>query len=146
MDDTAAAERGGGGGTGAGPGIRRLGQVAVIAQDVERAKEFYRDVLGLRHLFDAPPGMSFVECGSVRLMLARAESAESAQASSILYFETGDIEAAHAVLVERGVEFLSAPHRIADLGAVELWMGFFRDSEGNMLALMSEVPGNARSS
>lgn len=139
MDETAAVERGSGGGAGAGPGIRRLGQVAVVVADVERAKAFYRDVLELRHLFDATEAMSFVDCGGVRLMLTRAESPEHEHASSILYFDVGDIGVAHAVLAERGVEFVSVPHRVADLGAVELWMAFFRDTEGNTLALMSEV-------
>ncbi len=35
--------------------------------------------------------------------------------------------------------FEDEPHRIADMGSYELWMTFFRDSEGNLLSLMAEV-------
>ena len=118
-------------------GIRRIGQVSVNAQDVERAKLFYRDVLELRHLFDAS-GMSFFDCNGVRLMLSLPESPEFAH-TSVLYLDVADIKAAHGVLLERGVQFEGAPHRIADMGTYELWMAFFRDSERNVLALMNEV-------
>jgi len=119
-------------------GVRRLGQVSVNARDVARAKAFYQDMLELRHLFDAS-GMSFFDCGGVRLMLSLPETPEFAH-TSVLYLEVSDIRHSHRVLVERGVVFEGAPHRIADLGDRELWMAFFRDSEANMLALMSEVP------
>jgi predicted enzyme related to lactoylglutathione lyase len=122
----------------AGVGVRRLGQVSVNARDVPRAKAFYQDVLELRHLFDAS-GMSFFDCGGVRLMLSRPEAPEFGH-TSVLYLEVADIALSHRVLIERGVVFEGAPHRIADLGDRELWMAFFRDSEANMLALMSEVP------
>ena len=118
-------------------GVRRLGQVSVNARDVARAKAFYQDVLELRHLFDAS-GMSFFDCGGVRLMLSLPESPEFAHTSA-LYLEVADIRHSHRVLVERGVVFEGGPHRIADLGDRELWMAFFRDSEANLLALMSEV-------
>jgi predicted enzyme related to lactoylglutathione lyase len=122
----------------AGVGVRRLGQVSVNARDVPRAKAFYQDVLELRHLFDAS-GMSFFDCGGVRLMLSRPEAPEFDH-TSVLYLDVADIGVSHRVLVERGVVFEGAPHRIADLGDRELWMAFFRDSEANLLALMSEVP------
>src|SRR5687768_1387699 len=123
--------------SGAAVGVQRLGQVAVNAADVQRARAFYSDVLELRHLFDAS-GMSFFDCGGVRLMLSLPETPEFAH-TSVLYLEVADISESHRVLVERGVAFEGKPHRIADLGDRELWMAFFRDSEGNMLALMSEV-------
>lgn len=118
-------------------GVQRLGQVSVNAEDVARAKAFYQDVLELRHLFDAS-GMSFFDCGGVRLMLSLPETPEYAH-TSVLYLEVADIAESHRVLVARGVVFEGKPHRIADLGDRELWMAFFRDSEANMLALMSEV-------
>lgn len=116
-----------------------LGQISMTARDVARATAFYRDQLGLRHLFDAPPSMAFFDCGGVRLMLSRPESPEYDHPGSVLYFRVGDIHQAHTVLSERGVEFRDAPHRVAKLPDHELWMTFFSDSEGNTLALMSEV-------
>ena len=47
--------------------------------------------------------------------------------------------AAYAALRARGVTFLDAPHLIARLPDHELWMAFCRDSEANLLGLMSEV-------
>ncbi|HEX7122984.1 MAG TPA: VOC family protein, partial [Gemmatimonadaceae bacterium] len=116
-----------------------LGQISMNARDVARATAFYRDQLGLRHLFDAPPAMAFFDCGGVRLMLSRPESPAYDHPGSVLYFRVGDIHQAHATLSERGVAFHDAPHLVAKLPDHELWMTFFADSEGNTLALMSEV-------
>ena len=123
----------------AGVGITRLGQIAINAQDVERAAGFYENVLGLKLLFKAPPGLAFFDCGGVRLMLDRAEKPEFDHPSSVLYFSVPDIQAAFGKLKEDGVHFEDEPHVIAKMPTHDLWMTFFRDSEGNLLALMSEV-------
>ncbi len=125
--------------TAAGIGITRLGQIAINAKDVERAAAFYQDVLGLKLLFKAPPGLAFFDCGGVRLMLDRAEKPEFDHPSSVLYFAVPDIQAAYAKLKENGVRFEDEPHMIAKMPVHDLWMTFFRDSEANLLALMSEV-------
>jgi methylmalonyl-CoA/ethylmalonyl-CoA epimerase len=125
--------------TASGIGITRLGQIAVNARDVERAAAFYQDKLGLALLFKAPPGLAFFDCGGVRLMLSRAEKPEFDHPSSVLYFAVPDIQAAHGKLKESGVHFEDEPHLLARMPAHDLWMTFFRDSEGNLLALMSEV-------
>lgn len=124
---------------GTGIGITRLGQIAVNAKDVERAAAFYQNVLGLNLLFKAPPGLAFFDCGGVRLMLARAEKPEFDHPSSVLYFAVPDIRSAYGKLKESGVRFEDEPHVIAKMPTHDLWMTFFRDSEGNLLALMSEV-------
>src|SRR5579859_6335504 len=87
----------------------RIGQVAISAHDVDRATAFYRDVLGLRHLFRAGD-LSFFDCGGVRLMLDKPEKPEFDHPSSILYFAVPDIQAAHAVMKEKGVKFEDEPH------------------------------------
>ena len=125
--------------TAAGIGITRLGQIAINAKDVERATAFYQDVLGLKLLFKAPPGLAFFDCGGVRLMLDRAEKPEFDHPSSVLYFSVPDIQAAFAKLKESGVRFEDEPHMIARMPDHDLWMTFFRDTEDNLLALMSEV-------
>lgn len=125
--------------TATGVGITRLGQVAINAKDVERAAAFYEEKLGLKLLFKAPSGLAFFDCGGVRLMLSRAEKPEFDHPSSVLYFSVPDIQAAHARLKESGVRFEDGPHLIAKMPTHDLWMTFFRDSEGNLLALMSEV-------
>jgi methylmalonyl-CoA/ethylmalonyl-CoA epimerase len=125
--------------TATGVGITKLGQIQIRAHDVERAAGFYENVLGLKLLFKAPPGLAFLDCGGVRLMLDRPEKQEFDHASSILYFAVPDIKAAHARLKDAGVRFEDEPHMIARMPDHELWMTFFRDSENNLLALMSEV-------
>src|SRR5437879_5945450 len=125
--------------TAAGIGIARLGQIAINARDVDRAAGFYQDVLGLKLLFKAPGGLAFFDCGGVRLMLSRPEKPEFDHPSSILYFSVPDIQAAYTKLKDSGVRCEDQPHLIARMPSHELWMTFFRDSEENHLALMSEV-------
>ncbi len=120
-------------------GISRVGQVQIRAHEVERAADFYEKILGLKLLFKAPPGLAFFDCGGVRLMLDRPEKPEVDHNSSILYFAIPYIQAAHATLKSRGVKFEDEPHVIAHMPDHDLWMTFFRDSEGNLMALMSEV-------
>jgi predicted enzyme related to lactoylglutathione lyase len=118
--------------------LSRIGQIAINAHDVERATEFYRDVLGLPHLFRAGQ-LSFFDCGGVRLMLDKPEKSEFDHPSSILYFQVGDIHAAYQRIKSAGAKFEDEPHVITRMSKHDLWMTFFRDTEGNLLALMSEV-------
>lgn len=116
----------------------RIAQIAVVCKDVSRASAFYRDVLGLPHLFDAPPNLSFFNCGGVRLMLTPAERPGDDQLSSILYYQIENIEAVQKDLAAKGVNFVNPPHMIAKMPDHELWLCEFRDTEGNALALMEE--------
>lgn len=119
--------------------LSRVGQIAINAHDVDRATAFYRDVLGLPHLFRAGQ-LSFFDCGGVRLMLDKPEKPEFDHPSSVLYFHVVDIHAAFQRLQSSGAKFEDQPHMIARMPSHDLWMTFFRDTEGNLLALMSEVP------
>jgi predicted enzyme related to lactoylglutathione lyase len=119
-------------------GLGAIGQIAVNAHDIPRAVKFYRDALGMRFLFEAPPKMAFFDCGGVRLMLSLPENADFDHPGSVLYFRVDDIDQTHAALKGRGVNFVDAPHLIARMPDHELWMTFFKDSEGNTLALMAE--------
>ena len=118
--------------------LSTIGQVAMVVKDLSRAVAFYRDVLGMTFLFQAPPALAFFDCGGVRLMLDVPEEKEFDHPGSILYFKVDDIDAVYADLKVKGVEFRDAPHLIAKLPDHELWMAFFRDGEGNTLALMHE--------
>ncbi len=119
--------------------LSKIGQISVTVHDLERATAFYRDTLGVKHLFTVPK-MAFFDCDGLRLMLAVPEKPEFDHPSSILYFKVGDIQAAHETLVARGVLFELGPTLIAPMATHDLWMAFFRDSENNVLALMSEAP------
>src|SRR2546422_11673822 len=96
--------------TATGVGIARLGQIAINTHDVERATAFYQDVLGLKLLFKATPGLAFFDCGGVRLMLSRPEKPEFDHPSSIIYFSVPDIEAAYGRTKENGVRFEYETH------------------------------------
>jgi predicted enzyme related to lactoylglutathione lyase len=117
--------------------LSAIGQISLTVSDLERAKRFYRDALGLRHLFDAPPRMSFFDCAGIRLLIGEPEDGTMRPSGSVLYFQVADIQEAHESLAARAVEFIQAPHLVTRLPQGELWMAFFRDSEGNTLALQS---------
>jgi methylmalonyl-CoA/ethylmalonyl-CoA epimerase len=122
--------------------ISKLGQVAIRVHDIHRATTFYRDVLGLPFLFTTGK-LSFFDCGSVRLMLTLPEKPEFDHPGSILYFTVADINSAHKQMLEKKVHFEDQPHMVARMPTHDLWMCFFRDSEANVLALMSEVTRKA---
>ena len=120
-------------------GLSEIRQIAVIAHDVERAVSFYRDQLGMKHLFSVPPKMAFFDCDGIMLMLSLPETPEFDHPSSVIYFNVEDIHEATRILTERGVAFREQPTFVADMGTYELWMAFFSDSENNVLALRSEI-------
>jgi catechol 2,3-dioxygenase-like lactoylglutathione lyase family enzyme len=113
------------------PALTRIGQIAIAVHDLDRAIDFYRDVLGLRFLFRAPPGLGFFDVGL-------PEGGTRDHHTSVLYYEVPDIAASAAALKERKVVFEREPHLVARLGETELWIGFFRDSEGNLVGIMQE--------
>jgi methylmalonyl-CoA/ethylmalonyl-CoA epimerase len=112
-------------------------QIAIPIQDLERAKRFYGETLGLPHLFDAPPSLAFYQCGETRLMLSPPSSEEVAKAS-ILYYYVPDCRAAETALAAAGGEIVTGAHWIARVGDKDIWLAIARDSEGNLLGLMSE--------
>lgn len=115
-----------------------LGQVSWVVSDVPRAEAWFREVLGLPHV-STFGDLAFFDCGGTRLFLTRGEP-QGAAGNSVLYFRVADIEAAHHELSRRGVAFEGAPHLIhRHPDGTEEWMAFFRDPEGGLLAIMSQV-------
>jgi methylmalonyl-CoA/ethylmalonyl-CoA epimerase len=119
-------------------GLSQVGQIAVPVTDVDRAIVFYRDILGMRFLFQAPPGLAFFDLAGVRLMLD-GPAADRAGSGSVIYFKVSELHEAFSTLSKRGVNFEANPHLIAKMPDHELWMAFFRDPDKNLFALMSEV-------
>ncbi len=117
-------------------GLTEVGQIAVTVEDVERATAFYRDVLGVPFLFDAP-GLAFFDLGGIRLMLSRPEGVESS--SSLLYFRAADIQASYETLLSHGVDFIETPQVVHRTDNYELSIASFYDSEGNVMAIMHEA-------
>jgi methylmalonyl-CoA/ethylmalonyl-CoA epimerase len=119
--------------------LSQIGQIAVPVKDLARAVAFYRDVLGMRFLFQVPPGLAFFDCAGVRLLLDAPAANEPERRSSVIYYKVDDLHAAYSALQRDGVAFVQAPHLIAKMPDHELWMAFFHDPDRNLLALMSEV-------
>ena len=119
-------------------GLSDIAQVTNVVHDIDRAVKFHRDALGLPLLFQAPPALAFFQIGAVRLMLSPPENAEQDHPGSVLYFRVTDIEGVHRQLVQRGVAFVGAPHRVHEAADYDLWMAFFHDPDKNPMALMEE--------
>lgn len=125
-------------------GLSAIEQIAINVHDPDRAVEFYRDKLGLKHLFSVPPNLAFFDCNGIRLMLSLPAKPEFDHPSSIIYFKVDDIQQATQTLSERGVKFEELPIFVADMGTYDLWLASFRDSENNLLALMGHVAKEAK--
>ena len=115
-----------------------VGQLLIPVTDLERAIAFYRDALGLRFLFSAPPQMSFFQAGSVRLLVGVPEANRVAERGSMVYFKVPDITAVYDTLLSRGVAFGAPPHVVHRTPTMELWLCEFKDPDGNGLCLMAE--------
>ena len=120
-----------------------VAQVLIPVEDLDRAIGFYRDTLGLRFLFSAPPQMSFFQAGSVRLLVGVPGPDQPRHRGSAVYFQVTDIHAVFQTLTERGAAFPASPHVIHKTLTTEIWLAEFRDPDGNHLALMSEMSKRA---
>lgn len=121
--------------------LSRIKQIAVPVDSIDEAKTFYRDTLGLRHLFDAPPALSFFDCGGVQLMLAgpAAQGEDGNEQHPVLYYDVSDIESAHARLKSSGAKVVEEPRVIARMNGREIWISAVSDGQGNIVQLMSDV-------
>ena len=118
---------------------RKLVQVALTCRDLERARTFYRDALGLPFLFEAG-NMLFFQLEGLRLLIGREENPGSAIGGSVLYFDAPDIDALGAALEARGIVFLRPAETVQRTETHELKLRAFKDPDGNALALMGLVP------
>ncbi len=119
-------------------GPSEIGQIALVVSDVAKATAFYRDVLGLKFLFPAGPNLAFLAAGPVRIMLSTPQGHGEAGKNSILYYKVTDVVAFHATLLARGATNERAPQLTARMPDHELWIGFVRDPDGNLVGLMEE--------
>jgi predicted enzyme related to lactoylglutathione lyase len=118
--------------------LSHIHQIAITVSDVDAALAFYRDALGLTFLFQPAPTLAFLQAGDVRLMLTTPQGAGAVGANSILYFSVDDIVATQAALVARGATEERPPQLAARMPDHELWTGFLRDPDGNLVGLMEE--------
>ncbi|HJQ99796.1 MAG TPA: VOC family protein [Candidatus Polarisedimenticolaceae bacterium] len=118
--------------------VKGVAQLAMTVGNVERSVAFYRDVVGLKFLFTAPPGLGFLECGGTRLMLATRESGGPDEAHPAVYYRVDSVRDAAADLTARGIALHKEPHVIAKLPHADLWLAFILDPDGHLVGFMSE--------
>lgn len=113
-----------------------IGQIALHVSDIDRSVEFYGGKLGMTEIFSTP-NLAFFDNAGTRLMLSSGEGEPSGE-RSVIYYRVEDIDVAYSGLTEAGVEFQDSPHVIHSTDNYELKMAFFKDPDGNQLAIMSE--------
>ncbi len=118
--------------------LNKIGQIAFQISDVQRIENFYKETIGLKHLFTVPGRMTFFDCDGVRLMFAVREPQEPAKSNSVIYFKVHALEFYYDQLKQKDVEFTEPPTLIAEMGDHDLWMAFFKDVEGNVIGIMEE--------
>ncbi|HVZ92535.1 MAG TPA: VOC family protein [Rhizomicrobium sp.] len=118
---------------------RKLAQVALTCRDLDRARSFYRDILGLPLMFEAG-NMLFFQLDGLRLMIGKEETPGSAIGGAVIYFDAPDLEALAAALEARGVRFEGPAETLQRTATHELKLRAFRDPDGNAIALMGMVP------
>ncbi|HEX4006502.1 MAG TPA: VOC family protein [Acidobacteriaceae bacterium] len=118
--------------------VQGIAQIALTVTDREAARAFYRDVLGLRFLFDAGT-MMFFDCGGVRLLVGTGNAASiHADGGTMVYFRVTDLEGVAARMRAQGVAMVQEPHLVAPMQTHDLWLAFVKDPAGNVLGLMEE--------
>lgn len=113
-------------------------QILVPVSDVDRAAEFYEQVLGLPLLFRYP-GNAFFDADGVRIYLAKPTEADF-DGRATLYFRVGDVGGTFDRLEAAGATVRERPeiaHRDAEY---DLWLAFVQDPDGNNIGLMREAP------
>ena len=122
--------------------LSRIKQIALPVREIAEAKRFYRDTLGMRHLFDAPPALSFFDCGGVQLMLAGPEGQgkDGEQQHGVLFYDVSNIKDTHATIEASGARTLEQPRVIARMNGREIWVSSVSDGQGNVVGLMSDTP------
>jgi catechol 2,3-dioxygenase-like lactoylglutathione lyase family enzyme len=114
-----------------------IGQISRSVKDIKQAETWYRETLGLPHLYTYGT-LAFFDCGGVRLFLSQTQTDPGPE--SVVYLKVTDIQSAYEELKARGVDFIGAPHMIhRHADGTEEWMAFFKDPEGRALAIMSQV-------
>ena len=118
--------------------LQQVSQIGIPVKELDHAITFYSDILGLPLLFQTDR-MAFYDLNGLRIMLSLPEKEEFAHTSSVLYYQAEDIQDGYKELLAKGVVFVGEPHLVTRMNDTETWMAFFTDSEGNTMALVSEV-------
>lgn len=120
--------------------IECIGQIAIAVSDIQKSLDFYKNTLGLNLLFEAPPNLAFLQCDGVRIMLTTLQGEEGDHHTSVIYYKVKDLEKSVSQLKNKGVVFIREPQLTAKMPDHELWQGFIRDPDDNLIGIMAELP------
>lgn len=120
--------------------IDSMGQIAIAVTDIQHSLKFYHQTLGLKLLFEAPPNLAFLQCGEVRIMLTTLQGEKSDHHTSVIYYKVSNLDLAVSSLKKKGVVFVREPQLTAKMPDHELWQGFIRDPDDNLIGIMAELP------
>lgn len=121
-------------------GINSVGQIAIAITNIKKSVAFYQDILGLELLFEVPSGMAMFNCGGVRLMLTTLQGREEDHHTSVIYYRVDNIEESAQTIKKNGVTFIQEPQLVAKMVDHDLWIGFVRDPDENLVGIMAELP------
>ena len=119
--------------------ILKVGQVAITVSNVPRALAFYRDILNLEFLFSPSDELAFLSASNVRIMLSTPQGSGTVGANSVLYYQIEGIEKAFEEWQKAGATVEREPALTAKMPDHDLWMGFLRDPDNNLVGIMEEV-------
>src|SRR5256714_10604535 len=121
--------------------LASIKEIAIPVNDVDQAKGFYKDVLGMTDLFDAPPALSFFDCGGVRLMLSgpAAQGKDGDKQHAVLFYDVSDIKTSYAAIKAAGAPSLAEPPVIAHMNGRGVWVAGLGDGDGKAVRLISGV-------
>lgn len=112
-----------------------IAQVAITVSEIGQSKAFYGETLELPMLIEVND-MAFFDCGPVRLMVGGSKENKPNPGNTIIYLDCPDIEAAINRLKSQGVHIEQDPMLAHKDNAHELWLAFFTDPDGHILAYM----------
>lgn len=120
--------------------ITHIGQIAIAITKLDASVKFYRDVLGLKLLFEVAPNMAFFQCGETRLMLTTLQGPKSDHQTSTIYYSVSNIAEVFASFEQASLSVERPPQLAAKMPDHELWIGFIRDPDSNLIGIMEEKP------
>jgi catechol 2,3-dioxygenase-like lactoylglutathione lyase family enzyme len=118
----------------------------IAVRDIEKARTFYQDILGLKVIAVDDPAMLQFETGDTTLYIYRSPEAGTYGATVATWFVEDDIEGIMVELSARGIKFehmdnekMPRLSRTGDLHTINnLKVAWFRDPDGNLMSLFSK--------
>jgi predicted enzyme related to lactoylglutathione lyase len=111
--------------------IKDLDNIFLPVKNLENAKKFYNETLGLKTKFDFPErGMSAFKIGAGEPAIILKDVNKFKATPAVFWLVVDDVKVSHEQLKAKGVKFCSEPFEVKTGLAVE-----FEDLDGNKIGL-----------